>query len=180
MALPLTSVLTRHAEEAATLWLLRDQAVHRPDYDLGDLAKLDNRVEAHLDGLRIAGDDGWRFALEQLDAHPEPGETFATAVLAFEAGNLARMARVLETAVATPGNGRALVSALGWLDETPAVEHARHLLHEESAVSRRLGLAARAVHRRPSSKHLSAAFRSSDAALRARAYKAAGELGDLN
>lgn len=45
-------IIDQHAEGAAFLWLLRDAAVAAPHYSLKDLAGLDNRVEAHLDGLR--------------------------------------------------------------------------------------------------------------------------------
>src|SRR5690242_4412825 len=45
-------VVGRHADEASFLWLLRDGAVRAPHYTLRDLARLDERVEAHLDGLR--------------------------------------------------------------------------------------------------------------------------------
>ena len=93
MSCPVTVVLTQHAEETAFLWHLRAAAVSEPHYDLPSLARLDNRVEAHLDGLRVAGDHGWQFALEQLEAHPEPGETFACADLAFiSAGTRAALA----------------------------------------------------------------------------------------
>lgn len=51
-------IVSQHAEEAAFLWLLRDRAVYAPHYSLADLSELDDRVEAHLDGLRIAGDAG--------------------------------------------------------------------------------------------------------------------------
>lgn len=47
-------LLQRFAEEAAFLWLKRDHAVRAPHYSLGDIVKLDERVEAHLDGLRVA------------------------------------------------------------------------------------------------------------------------------
>ena len=60
------SVLGRHAEEAAFLWLLRDRAVARPQYTLDSLAELDQRVEAHLDGLRVAGEIGARLAQDQF------------------------------------------------------------------------------------------------------------------
>jgi len=54
----IANVVLQHAEEAAFLWLLRHAAVAAPHYSLADLGKLDGRVEAHLDGLRIAGPDG--------------------------------------------------------------------------------------------------------------------------
>ena len=52
-------IVDQHAEEAAFLWLLRNAAVGAPHYNLQDLANLDERVEAHIDGLRIAGTPGW-------------------------------------------------------------------------------------------------------------------------
>ena len=51
-------IVSQHAEEAALLWLPRSNAVSAPHYSLKDLAKLDGRVEAHLDGLRVAGEAG--------------------------------------------------------------------------------------------------------------------------
>ena len=59
-------IIEQHAEEASFLWLLRDSAVNESHYSLSDLANLDNRVEAHLDGLRIAGDEGWETCKETL------------------------------------------------------------------------------------------------------------------
>jgi len=41
-------IVSQHAEEAAFLWLLRSNAIYQPHYALKDLAKLDDRVEAHL------------------------------------------------------------------------------------------------------------------------------------
>jgi uncharacterized protein (TIGR02270 family) len=175
----LPKILTQHAEEAAFLWLLRDGAVGAPHYELWELAKIDNRVEAHLDGLRVAGDDGWQFVLKELEDHPEPGETFAAAVLAFESGNQARIKRALDAGAAAPENGRGLVSALGWLPDAVANEHINYLLLAESPAHRRFGLAACAILRRHPGPHLEAGLRSDDPALRSRALKAAGEFGDL-
>jgi hypothetical protein len=42
------NVVSQHAEEAAILWILRRAAVSAPHYSLADLAKLDDRVDAHL------------------------------------------------------------------------------------------------------------------------------------
>ena len=67
-------IIIQHAEDAAFLWLLRDAAVTQPHYDLDDLAELDNRVEAHLDGLRIAGDAGWEICWDAL-IYQEPDKS---------------------------------------------------------------------------------------------------------
>jgi uncharacterized protein (TIGR02270 family) len=77
------TIVSQHAEEAAFLWLQRDGAVHEPHYSLKDLAKLDDRVEAHLDGLRIAGEGGWSLCRKNLEIK-EPGEVFAAGVLALK------------------------------------------------------------------------------------------------
>lgn len=56
----IADIVSQHVEEAAFLWLLRSSAIRQPHYALKDLAKLDERVEAHLDGLRVAGaSDTW-------------------------------------------------------------------------------------------------------------------------
>ena len=72
-------VVIQHAEEASFLWLLRHAAVSQPHYSLADLSKLDNRAEAHLDGLRIAGESGWKVIQETLP-FDEPCDLFAAAM----------------------------------------------------------------------------------------------------
>ena len=57
------------------------------------MAHLDDRTEAHIDGLRIAGDEGWEICKETL-AWEEAGEVFTAAVLAFESGNEDRYSRL--------------------------------------------------------------------------------------
>ncbi|GMV49639.1 MAG: hypothetical protein DYH04_11550 [Nitrospira sp. NTP2] len=60
-------IIHQHAEEVAVLWLLRSNAIHAPHYALKDLAKVDERIEAHLNGLRIAGDAGWEICKVELN-----------------------------------------------------------------------------------------------------------------
>lgn len=76
-------IIEQHAEETAFNWLLCDRAVYKPHYDLPDLEQIDDRIEANIDGLRIAGDEGWEICQEAMEVG-EPGETFTAGVLAFE------------------------------------------------------------------------------------------------
>ncbi len=170
------SIITQHAEEASFLWLLRDAAVHEPHYSLNDLANLDNRVEAHIDGLRIAGDEGWEICKESL-AWEEAGEVFTAAVLAFEKGIDAWIQTVLEAGSESLELSRGIISALGWLPYQQAEAHIQKLLNSESPDLRRIGIAASAVHRQDPGKYLTDAIAGKNPLLKARALKAAGELG---
>src|SRR4030067_2119036 len=107
-------IIPQHAEETAFLWLLRERAVYAPHNTLKDLVKLDDRVEAHLDGLRIAGDAGWEICKGALEGK-EAGELFAASVLAFEGADETRNQTVLEAGSADPELSQGVVSALGWL-----------------------------------------------------------------
>src|SRR5690348_15898293 len=125
-------IANQHAEGASFLWELRSGAVVAPHYSLADLAKLDNRVEANLDGLRIAGDAGWEICNEAL-SDGQSGEVFAAAVLAFESGSRDRLETVLDAGTASQELSRGLISALGWLTFQQAAPHIQQLLASSSA-----------------------------------------------
>jgi uncharacterized protein (TIGR02270 family) len=169
------SIIDQHAEEAAFLWLLRDAAVSAPHYSLKDLADLDDRVEAHLDGLRIAGEAGWATCAAALE-QDEPGEVFAAAALAFRSGDGKRIDAVVNTGSASAENYRGLISALGWLEYAQIEGTVKHLLSANSPLYRRIAIAASAIHRRDPGPALATAVEDADLLLRARSLKAVGEL----
>jgi uncharacterized protein (TIGR02270 family) len=169
-------VLAEHAEEAAFLWILRDGAVHAPHYSLKDLAKLDQRVEAHLDGLRIAGPHGWEVLRESLKLE-EPGEIFAAAVVAFESGDPKRTDLVLDAGTATPELERGLVSAIGWLPPKKADRLLKALLASASVARRRVSISGAAIRRLDFEKGFLDAVKDPDPLLRARGLRAIAELG---
>lgn len=172
----ISKIVDQHFEEASFLWLLRDRAVSAPHYSLKDLAKLDDRVEAHIDGLRVAGEVGWELIEPSLE-QGEPGEVFAAAVLAFESLDEDRMQLVVEAGVATRDLSRGLISALGWLPVEKAATLIDRMLAAELPAVRRVGVAASAAHRRDPGASLKNALLNDDLVLRARAAKAVGELG---
>jgi len=178
-SLVIPEILSRHAEEAAFLWLLRDRAVARPQYTLSTLTELDQRVEAHLDGLRVAGEAGWWRAWEEFEAWPEPGEAFTAAVLAFEAASTDTIQVLLEAAEASPSLVRAIVSAVGWLTEDAAAVALSLLYAWGTPTALLIGIAGAAVRRMPiPDRVLDAGIR--DPGCRARAIKAFAELGDTS
>lgn len=85
-------ILRRHAEQAAFLWTVYDYNLLNPeeneDMDEERTARLVERLEAHLDGLRVAGADGLRVAEERHAEFPEAGEMFVLRMLQPEAEGL--------------------------------------------------------------------------------------------
>jgi len=171
-----TEVVAQHAEDAAFLWFSRDRAVRAPHYYLKDLARLDERVEANVDGLRVAGQVGWDLASEALKQEG-PGELFAAAVLAFETKKAERLAVVFDAIGKQPSLARAAISAFGWMRFEDAKPLLDELAHSPHPYLRRVAIGGCAVHRADPRDALRNALTDSDADLRIRAFQAAAELG---
>lgn len=168
-------ILDLHVEEAGFLALLRDYALRAPHYDLDELGKLDERIEAHIDGLRIAGPRGLETLLAQLGPNAI-GEMFASVVLAFEAANakvLSRLSEHLRSALETE---RGYLMALGWLDWERVAPWIERMLASPEPLFRRLGLAACGMHRHDPGPALLAGLSDADPSVLARAARTAGEL----
>lgn len=170
-------VVSQHAEEAAFLWLIREVSVGAPHYKPWERSKLDDRVEAHLDGLRVAGEEGWKIAWKQAEEKPEPGELFAVAVLAFESGDAKRIDQVLTLAITKPECSRAVVSALGWLTDVQVIARLGPLVTHSNPAIRRIGIAGYGIRRMNPGTALEKALNDTDLDLRARAIKMVGEMG---
>jgi uncharacterized protein (TIGR02270 family) len=172
----ISPVISAFAEEAFFLRLLREKAVRAPHYDLSDFGELDNRLEAHIDGLRVAGDPGWKICLEEL-TWEEPGEIFTAAILALESGDEKRIQTVLQKCETDPDLCPGFISALGWLPFEKAEPFLQGLLESDSPEIQRIGIAGFAIHRHDPEEVLKNALQSDHPRLLSRALKAVGELG---
>jgi hypothetical protein len=81
----LPDIVRQHAEMAAFLWTVYDRAKlypdENPEMDEVRIARLLERLEAHLDGLRVAGPEGLAIAEERFKEYPEAGELFVIRML---------------------------------------------------------------------------------------------------
>lgn len=159
------------------MWHLRDAAVRSPAHDLETLYRLDDRLDAHLDGLRIAGDAGWEICEAQL-ANPGAGEVFAATSLAVDRADVRALATVLAHAARSPVAARGVVSALGWAPFARVHRFLEELLADDAAPElNTLGIAGFAVHRQDPGASLARAIAAADPRLQARSLRAVGELG---
>lgn len=81
----LPDIIRQHAEQAAFLWTVYDRAClypdENPEMDAIRIERLLERLEAHLDGLRVAGAEGLKIAEERFRDYPEAGELFVVRML---------------------------------------------------------------------------------------------------
>jgi uncharacterized protein (TIGR02270 family) len=174
----LEHIVEQHAEEAAFLWTLRDAATEAPHYKRHHLARLDERVEAHVDGLRVAGEAGRRIAMAALEARPEePGEMLAAAILALESGEMVRVAPIAALAEAAPPARRGLIGAIAWCRPALQAPIVRAWDRSARGFERYLAGCAYSVHRARAGSGLADRIEDEDPLVRARALRLAGEIG---
>lgn len=170
-------IVAENLSEAAFLWRLRDGAVLAANHDSATLGALDERIDAHLDGARIAGKSGLEAAEAALDPE-EPGTVFALAALAAEQRDESRVEAAMAVAEASRAAARGAVTALAFVPFSAAQPVIRGLLASTSTPARRrVGLAACCAQRQDPADALGYAILDGDLALRARGLRAVGELG---
>ncbi|VAW56042.1 hypothetical protein MNBD_GAMMA07-946 [hydrothermal vent metagenome] len=169
------SIIEQHAEEAAILWLQRCDVIRDPHYSLKDIAHHDDRLEAHIDGLRIAGDAGWEICKTALTFN-EPGEVFVAAILAFEGDDGKRVDNVMQVALSETENWCALVSAIGWVSNEHYQRWIPGMLNANVETYRRLAVAGSVIVHQVPEVALTAAIEDTDPYFQARALRAVGEL----
>lgn len=125
-------LVSRHAQDAAFYWSQHDASVNSPHLTLAGLARFSQLLAAHLEGLAVAGSDGWAPALAALERWKQPGEAFVCAHLALKAGDAAQLEQLLAQVRARPHELlRGVISAFGWVPHARALD----IIHTWSAAS---------------------------------------------
>jgi len=168
-------IVIQHVDEAVALRATRSTLVRAPVVRVPELARADERLRAHIDGIHVAGEDGQGLALEALDP-TSPSTLFVAAIAAIERHDRVLLRRLIDDAALGAGHEAALVSAFGWVSASSLRGLIATLLEAETPLARRIGIAACALHRVHPGASLQRALSDTDPALRARALRAAGEL----
>lgn len=81
----LYEMVRQHVEQAAFLWTVYHYHLlhpeENPDMDEERLERLVERLEANLDGARVAGEAGRKIAQQRFEEFPEAGELFVVQML---------------------------------------------------------------------------------------------------
>ncbi|RYF60727.1 MAG: hypothetical protein EOO29_47850, partial [Comamonadaceae bacterium] len=176
---PVPVVVQQHVADAAVLRNTRAVLVAAPHVRWHQLARLDERLAAHLDGLAVAGDYGVRLAAAALD-HPGRGEIFVATVLAIESRDLQRLGELLSVARRLSEGWAGVASAFGWVPGARLQGITKALLESPDAFQRQLGLAGCAMHGVDPGPALTAALSDEDAHLRRRALRVTAQIGRID
>ena len=169
------SIVAQHAEEASFLVGQRTAAVSAPHYSLKDLARLDLRLLAHLDGLHIAGEEGEK-ASNLLASEKEDGSTFVAAWLAFAADKIKPIDTLFVPSGNIPNFVEEVNAALGWFPFEKVREIVSSSLSASAPPVRAIGLIGSALYGQDPGSALADAFESPEVTLRSSAARAAGFL----
>lgn len=172
----LDAVAGVHAQEAASLYELRAAQLQLPHVTLHSLERLDQRLLAHLDGLVVAGECGWRWLERELESDSR-GAVFAVAVRAIEEGRVGVLDRLWRRYDEVSQQGAGLMAALAWVDPRYLQGLVRDLLKSDSSSKRAAGLSASAMHRTDPGLDAGPWIDDAVSIARARALRTAGELG---
>lgn len=173
MHIPIEPIISQHAEEAAFLWSQRQALTSASHVSLQMLARHDERIAAHIDGLRIAGEVGLKYCAEQLKSK-ELGGMFAAFVLRIEQKSIDHIETLLALTKTLPAAKSAIISALGWASARSLQGIAKHLLTSDVSFNKEAGIAACAMHQVDPGFALVDALQNDNASLRREALKTAG------
>ena len=177
-----------YLEGVRFLWISREIASRAPNIRLRNFIRLDERVEAHIDALRVAGQHAWTLVQEGLE-RAEAGTFFATGVLVIEGSGIANFEGTIEQAHEAAQRiadqpyepaydpWRGLVSALAWVDQPHAARAIDRLFQSLQPRMHWLGVAACGARRRMRGAGLEAVLADANPLVRARGYRTAGQLG---
>ncbi len=126
----------------------------------------------------LAGDEGWNLCEQQL-AIGGAGEMFTAMGLALERRATDRIAALLELGESSTEMRRGLLAAFGWVS-TDCLKGVVKGLLGSTPYRRAVGLACCAMHQVDPGPALTAAVEDADSVLRARAFRAAVELGRID
>ncbi|MER9300051.1 HEAT repeat domain-containing protein [Mesorhizobium sp. M0621] len=169
-------VVRQHAEQAAFFWAQRDTLMEDDPPDLHVVAGIDRRLEANLDGLRIAGPAAWPFIVAAYEDFPEKGELFLFTWMAIEQADKERISQAVEFGKVSNDNVRGSVGALAWHSPETIRPLVRDWIGAPDAFKRYLSVAACAGHGVDPKQMLARLVHDPDPRVRSHSLHLAGKL----
>ena len=174
--LALSAVAREHGEQLTELYDTRSALLGSSHLSLSELRRLDDRIEAHLDGAAVAAEQG-AGASNLISGDFPSASLFTGLVYALRRTNLSSI-RTLLTGSQQVFNGFPVVlSAFGWVAPRHLQGIVARFVVAEDPFERLIGVAVCAMHRSDPGLATGPWMRDHNAEVRARAIRAGGEIG---
>jgi len=147
--------------DASFLWLLRSISVKQPHYYLQDIAALEKRIDANLDGSMCNFALAWEICLPELEFE-QAGEIFTAAIIAFRSRDINKIKQVIDHAFCNDETFKGLVSAMAWLPKSLIIEWVERFLYSKDLNHKYLAIAFFSVKRRNPGNILQELFQRED------------------
>lgn len=114
-------LVQQHARDAVFYWQQIDIGCYSPLITTQKRYHFHRQLNAHLDGLRVAGYDGWDAAFKNYSRWKSEGEAFVCWLLALEQEDKSYIAQLHKIAARNIKSSlRGMIEALAWLPESQA------------------------------------------------------------
>lgn len=126
--------------DASFLWVLRSISVMQPHYNPEDIATLEKRIDANLDGAMSNFELSWEICAEEL-TYEQAGETFTAAIIAFRSRDVEKIKQIVTHAFINEQTLKGLISALAWLPKHLVSEWLHKFLASKDLNHKQLAIA---------------------------------------
>ncbi|RWM40904.1 hypothetical protein [Mesorhizobium sp.] len=171
------AIVDQHAEDAAFLWSRRCREIDGPILGENDIGRIDQRLDANLEGLFASGEAAWAAANARFSDYKEAPELFVMACLALRWELEKSVAAMIEAAATLGEMGIKAVS--GAIARTPREKlrpFVAKWVDSRETMLKCIGLAALWHHRSDAGPRLGELVANGQTEVRVRALRLAGAL----
>ncbi|ESW92451.1 hypothetical protein X770_06430 [Mesorhizobium sp. LSJC269B00] len=170
-------IVDQHAEDAAFLWSRRRREIDGPVLGEIDIGRIDQRLDANLEGLFASGEAAWAAANKRFSDYPEAPELFVMACLALHWGLEKPLAAVIEAAAALGETGiKGISGAIARTSREKLRPFVATWVDSRETILKCIGLAALWHHRADARSSLGVLVTNGQTEVRMRALRLAGGL----
>ena len=170
------AMVQQHVDDAASLHSIRSTLVRAAHVRLRKLAGFDARVEAHLEGLEIAGAAAKPLCEAALEG-ASSGAIFVATVRSLESCDSTWLEHLLAMSESSARCRSGFSSAFGWIESARLRGVVADYLRSTRPFARLIGIAACGSQRVDPNLGSAHFLEDPDPRVRARVYRSAGELG---
>ncbi len=175
---PVKSIIEQHVEEAAFCWLRREDSLWRPNINLNQFYRIEQRLDAHLEGLRINADYAWPYALKRMTQWKTADEVFAASYIAIQTSKEEQLDAITKIVQLNKDAHNGLSAALHWTlllgDKEKAIAAIQFLWSQSDHIKSALIHTALKIPEINAERLLTTAINSLDLSLRIKALEAIG------